>query len=119
MLNVWYNEKYGHIDVLGSDGKTIFKSLIHPCNALFSCVYHDKKNKLAHLVTYTVSFQHLKNCLKDNLNKENFKKIVIYINTNWKERFKVTELFQKYGYNVEMKVCKRWKRNEKKKTISK
>lgn len=110
MLNVSYMRTYGYINVLGTDNKTIYKSLIHPANALFGCVYHDRKRKLAHLITFAVDLKHLERCLKDNLDKENFTKIVIYINTDWKERFQVAKLFAKYGYPVEMKSCKRWRR---------
>lgn len=107
MLRVSYTKTYGYINVLGTDNKTIFKSLIHPANALFGCVYHDRKQHLAHLITFAVDMKHLERCLKDNLDKENFTKIVIYINTDWKEKFQVVKLFAKYGYNVEMKLAKR------------
>lgn len=113
MLNVCYHSTYGYINVLGTDGETIFKSLLHPANCLVGCVYHDKKNHLAHLVFWANDMGHLKRCLQDHLDIENFKKIVIYTNTDWKERYKVAELFQKYGYNVEMKPCKRWHRKPK------
>lgn len=110
MLRVSYLKTYGYMIIKRSDGQGTFKSLFHPANALYGLIYHDRKNKLAHLINFAVDIKHLKRCLKDEIFLEDTVKIVIYTNTDWKERFKVAELFQKFNYPIEMKYAKRWKR---------
>lgn len=113
MLNVSYLKTYGYVMVKRTDNKGYLKCLIHPANCLYATIYHDRKEKLAHLVDFFSDTKHLKRCLKGNI-FINYKKIVIYSNTDWKNRYSVAKIWADYGWHVELKKAKRWKRNAKK-----
>lgn len=119
MLNVSYLKTYGYVVVKREPSGKKYICKIHPANCLYATIWHDRQNKLAHLVDFFSDTKHLERCLKDNIFID-YIKIVIYTNTDFREKYQVAKLWSKYGFEVTLKTCKRWRRNAKsKKTISK
>ena len=121
MLNVSYLKTYGYMMIKGYPSGKYLKCKIHPTNALFATIYHhkevDENGKITHyaeLANFACDYGHLRRCLKNKVAYEDTKVIVIYTNTDWNDKWKVAQTFQKYGYNVQMKPCKRWTKKPRK-----
>ena len=113
MLNVSYLRTFGYILVKRSDEKGYIKCLIHPANCLCATIYHDRKNKLAFLVNFFSDEKHLERCLKDNIFDNDYKEVVVYTNTDWRDKYQFAKIWAKHGYKVTLKTSKRWKRKAK------